>query len=82
MYMRLHVHVIVKHPIHICLKMSHIMFSLLTLISGGGGDGGGVKGRKAARPVTADQVCATTFGNLTSLDIDKLTLKNFQSRLQ
>ena len=65
--------------------MSHIILSLhvyyLTSISGGGGDGDGVKGI-AAWPVTEDQVCTTIFVNVTSLDIDKLTLNTFQSCLQ
>lgn len=32
-----------------------------TLILGGGGDGSGVTGKNAAKPVTAVLVCASTF---------------------
>lgn len=45
--------------------MCHTTFALhfydLTLILGGGVDGGVVTGRKAAKPVTAVQDCVTMF---------------------
>ena len=54
------------------------MFTLyvyeLTSIWGGKGDGGGVAGEKAEKPVTTVQDCVSTFVSMTSLDIFKETL--------
>ena len=57
----------------------------LTFTSGGGGDGGGVTGEKAAKPVTAVSDSVSTFAskkqleminflNMTPLDMFKQTL--------
>lgn len=51
----------------------------LTCISGGGGNGGGVTGEKAAKPVTAAQDWVSTFVNVTQLDILKETTEQFSS---
>lgn len=72
------------HPNQKCLKSSaddvlpplqpscqekHRCVWYLTLILWCGGDGGGVKGSEAARPVTAGQVCVSPFVGVKPLDI-------------
>ena len=50
----------------------------LTLMAGGGGEGGAVPGVKAAKPVTAVHVCASAFARVKPLAISKETLGHFQ----
>ena len=46
-------------------KMSHVMFTFIvydpTVTSGGGGEGGGVTGEEADKPVTTVQDCVCKF---------------------
>lgn len=49
----------------------------LALMSGGGGDTGGITGGKSAKPVTPVQVCVSAFVNITPLDTFRETSGQF-----
>lgn len=63
--------------------MCHIVFKLhvfdLTVISGGGGNGGAITGMKAAEPVTTVEHCVSTFVSMASLENFKVTLGQFHA---
>ena len=73
-----------------CLKITHMLTFVVVQnvsyhgdrsISEGGGDGGGVAGKQAAKPVNAVQDCVSTPTSRTPLDIKVFSILVYGTKI-